>query len=62
MFDDYFIIKLDVDIKDVVLQEEEVADAKWATKDEIIQMIKSGEFVKCSIDFLNFIYDVYSEM
>ena len=62
MFDDYFIIKLDVDIKDVVLQEEEVADAKWATKEEIIKLMESGEFVKFSIELLNFIYSFYEEM
>ena len=47
-FDDIWIVKQDIDIKDLILQQEEVADARWATLDEIKEMIKNGEFIAYS--------------
>ena len=37
-------MKANIDLKDVVMQEEEVQDVKWATYDEIKEMVSSGEF------------------
>lgn len=46
-FDDYYILKKDIDIKkDVKFTDGEVQDSKWATKDEILKMIDNGSFVK----------------
>lgn len=39
-----WLVRTDVDISDLKLQKEEVADAMWATPDRIRQMVKSGEF------------------
>lgn len=44
-FDDIWFIKQNVDIKDVVLQYEEVAEVKWASEDEIREMYSRGEFI-----------------
>ena len=44
-FDDFYIINYDINAEDVVLQKEEVQAVKWATKDEIKQMITSGKFI-----------------
>ncbi len=44
-FDDYFLIEKDVKISELTFQEEEVQSAKWASKDEILEMIDSGEFI-----------------
>ena len=44
-FRDVYIIKKDVDIKDLVLQEDEVMDAKWVTLDEYKAMLKNNEIV-----------------
>lgn len=44
-FDDTFLVRQDIDIKDLQLQQEEVADAKWVTMDEMKSMIKLGEFI-----------------
>jgi isopentenyldiphosphate isomerase len=35
----------DEDISKLQLQEEEVSDIKWATKEEVLNMIDSGEFI-----------------
>ncbi|MCQ2456702.1 MAG: NUDIX domain-containing protein [Clostridia bacterium] len=44
-FDDYFIIEKDVDLNETVLQPEEVQAVKWATRDEIRQMMADGIFI-----------------
>ena len=45
-WDDYYI-KLDIDdISKLKLQEEEVESVKWATVEEMKQMMKDGEFLR----------------
>ena len=45
-WDDYYI-KLDIDdISKLKLQEEEVESVKWATAEEMKQMMKDGEFLR----------------
>ena len=54
-FDDYYIIDYDIDAKDVNFQKEEVQTVKWADKDEIISLIRSGEFIEfreCLVDLI----------
>ena len=48
-FVDVWLVKQDIDISKLVLQKDEVADVKWATVDEIRNLMKSGELAK-SID------------
>ena len=48
-FVDIWLVKLDIALNDLVLQTEEVADAKWCTIDEIRDMQKNGELAP-SID------------
>jgi len=42
---DIWLFRQDFDLRDVVLQENETIDAKYATVDEIRRMIKNGEFI-----------------
>jgi isopentenyldiphosphate isomerase/GNAT superfamily N-acetyltransferase len=44
-FDDIWIVRQNVDMKDLKLQYEEVADAKWANEQEIRRMTTDGEFI-----------------
>ena len=44
-FQDIFLLKKDVDLKDIVLQPDEAVDVKWASDEEIQRMIDSEEFV-----------------
>ena len=44
-FDDFYIIDYDIESEDIVFQKEEVQAVKWATKDEVIKMIRNGEFI-----------------
>ncbi len=44
-FDDIYVVNRDVKLSELTLQAEEVADAKWATEQEILQMIDDGVFI-----------------
>ena len=44
-FDDVWFVRQNVEIDTLCLQEEEVADAKWATSREIEEMVRDGEFI-----------------
>ena len=45
-FDDIWLVKQNIDIEAITLQQEEVADVKWATEEEIRAMAKQGEFIQ----------------
>lgn len=61
-FDDYYIILDDVDISTLKLQEEEVDEVKWASQEEVIEMIKNNEFVDYHINFINLMFDLAKEI
>ena len=42
-FLDIWLVRKDIDLKDIVMQEEEVQEVKWVTKDELEEMIKNDE-------------------
>lgn len=44
-FDDNYLLRRDVNIERLILQEEEVVDIKWATMDEIREMVKMEQFI-----------------
>ena len=44
-FVDVWLIQKDIDISDITIQEEEVADVKWASLKEIKQLIDDDLFV-----------------
>jgi isopentenyldiphosphate isomerase len=57
-FDDYYILKAEVDLAELTLQESEVQAVKWATKEEIIQMIRRKEFIPYHISIINLIFEM----
>ena len=44
-FDDWYVVKADPDISGLTLQYEEVRAVKWATEEEIFEMMDSGAFI-----------------
>jgi isopentenyldiphosphate isomerase len=44
-FDDYYVLTRSVDLNTLHLQYEEVQAVRWASKEEILQMIDSGLFI-----------------
>ena len=57
---DVWLFRHDFDLKDVILQEGETADAKYATIDEIRAMMRNNEFIPCDY-FEGFIARVLSD-
>ena len=49
---DFYLLKLDVNINELNLQEEEVSYVTWMSKDEIIKKINNGEFRKVTANTL----------
>ena len=45
---DIWLFRQDIDLSTIVLQEEEICDAKWADKQEICSMIDTGSFIPIS--------------
>jgi isopentenyldiphosphate isomerase len=44
-FDDIWLVKQNIDINDLTLQYEEVADVKWVSEKELMEMVKAREFI-----------------
>lgn len=45
-FYDLYYLKMDIDLKSIILQEEEVSEVKLLTTEEINELMKNGEFNK----------------
>lgn len=55
-FNDIYTINMDVDIDSLQLQESEVEQVKWATEEEILEMLHSKEFVLYKTSFISLLY------
>ena len=56
VLDEFFAVQADCEIDDLVLQEEEVLEAKWVTHEEVLQMYKEGKFVDYDVNLLSYCY------
>ncbi|MBQ8851235.1 MAG: NUDIX domain-containing protein [Oscillibacter sp.] len=61
-FDDYFILKRDVDLRKLRLQEEEVSAVRWATRQQVLDLIRRDGFVPYSENFLAYLFDMARNM
>ena len=55
-----WFVRTEVDASECVLQEEEVADVKWATPDTIRKMIADGEF--WHYDYIEWLFEKIEEV
>ena len=55
-FNDIYTINMDVDIDSLQLQESEVEQVKWATEEEILEMLHNKEFVLYKNSFISLLY------
>lgn len=53
---DFYSVVLDVEVSDLKLQKEEVMDARWATREEIRQMIADGTFMPIYDEFMDLLF------
>ena len=44
-FDDFYLVERNIDLKDLTIQEEEVQEIRWASKEEVMRMVSRGEFI-----------------
>lgn len=56
-FDDYYLLEENVQLHTLTLQDEEVQNVKWASKEEILRMIKAGEFMPYYESLIQFLFD-----
>lgn len=57
-FDDYFLIGKDIELSDLKFQPEEVQNAKWATKQDILQMIEDGSFIPYHTPLIELLFEL----
>ena len=55
-FDDFYTVEHDYTLDELDLQKEEVADARWATREEIEAMIDKGIFIPYQRDLLGYLF------
>lgn len=49
---DVYFIRQEVDLKDIVMQETEVCDVKWADYEEVEEIFQKGQFMKGRWEFV----------
>lgn len=57
-FDDYYLMEAEVKIDILKLQFEEVQRVKWASKDEMLAMMDTGEFIPYYRNFIELLFDI----
>lgn len=57
-FDDFYILTRDLRLEDLTLQKEEVRAVRWASLEEILDMLGRGEFIPYPEGFLRFLFDM----
>lgn len=58
-FDDFFlVVRDDLEIGRLTLQEEEVSDVRWATEEEVLSLLEQGEFLHYPVSFLRFLFEM----
>ncbi|VEI06557.1 NUDIX hydrolase [Kurthia zopfii] len=56
-FDDYYLIEKEVNIDSLQLQAEEVQAVRWASKDEILELMKGGKFIPYYESVISLLFD-----
>ncbi|MBP2079474.1 NUDIX hydrolase [Oceanobacillus polygoni] len=61
-FDDYYLLETDLNIANLPLPTEEVKQVKWASKDDIINMISEGLFIPYHEQLIALLFDMRYNM
>lgn len=56
-FSDVFFLEADLDPSQLRLQAEEVTQARWASQEDILQMIENREFIPYMKSYINILFD-----
>ena len=57
-FDDFYMVRRNIDLRELKLQKEEVKAARFASRDEVFDLLSKGEFVKYKKSFLDLLFDL----
>ena len=57
-FDDIYLLRGEVDLSTLQLQYEEVAQVKWATQEEVHQMLDDGTFIPYHKSLIDLLFDM----
>lgn len=55
-FDDVYCITIDVDEKNIVLQESEVAEVQWLTAEQIKSMLDENKFIPYDKSYIDYLF------
>ncbi len=61
-FDDYYIVRKELIPEQLRLQTEEVQSVRWADKQEILEMIDSGEFIPYKTSLILMLFEMQHSM
>jgi len=57
-YNDYYVIPYDIELKNLKLQESEVQNVKWASREEVLQLHKEKKFLSYPKSLIELIFDV----
>ncbi len=57
-FDELFIVNMEVELESLVLQEEEVTDVRWASEEEVMELIERGLFTPVLPEYMRTIFRI----
>lgn len=61
-FDDFYLVRKNIDLDEVSLQEEEVAACKWASFDEVMDLMERERFVRYKKNFIRLLFDLNDDL
>ena len=61
-YDDYFLAEWNGSLDELTLQTEEVMDAKWASREEMLAMLSEGTFAPFWPSFIQLLFDLHRHM
>ena len=56
-FDDFYLVVKDLDLEELTLQKEEVAQVRWATLEEVLALAEEGRFISYPPSLLRYLFD-----
>lgn len=61
-FDDFYLVRKNIKLSEVILQEEEVADCKRANFDEVMNLMERDRFVRYKKNFIKLLFDLNDDL
>lgn len=61
-FDDFYLVRKNINLDEVSLQEEEVAACKWASFDEVMDLMDRESFVRYKKNFIRLLFDLNDDL